>query len=238
MHATKAACDPPKEPKIDLKVSETLYKELKAEFPGYKRMDLVTYLIGFAAKEDQREDEAMGNFQEVIAKYPTSPLYGDAWMMVGEHWFGTGKNWEEAKDAYEHVPDSAATSDLATFKSAWSTGSSATDEAAELFKAVLDKRKQQELTGTAKQKLRSQSLAEEALDYLVVVFTEDRSLSAKEVFSFLQSINGEEYSHDVMIKVAESYASQPSTTGRTMRSSSSSTWIRTRSRRRSTSARS
>ncbi len=205
----KAACDPPKEPKIDLKESETLYKELKGEFPGYKRMDLVTYLIGFAAKEDQREDEAMGNFQEVIAKYPTSPLYGDAWMMIGEHWFGTGKNWEEAKDAYEHVPDSAATSDLATFKSAWcywKLGNSM--KAAELFKAVLDKRKQQELTGTAEQKRRSQSLAEEALDYLVVVFTEDRSLSAKEVFAFLQSINGEEYSHDVMIKVAESYASQ------------------------------
>jgi len=42
----------------------------------------------------------------------------------------------------------------------------------------------------------------------VVVFTEDRSISPKEVFDFLVSIDGEKYSRDVMIKVAESYGAQ------------------------------
>ena len=34
----------------------------------------------------RRSDE---RFQEVIDKYPNSPLYGDSWMMVGEHYFAT-----------------------------------------------------------------------------------------------------------------------------------------------------
>ena len=40
------------------------------------------------------------------------------------------------------------------------------------------------------------------------MFTEDRSISAQEVFDFLASIGGEKYSHDVLIKVAESYGAQ------------------------------
>jgi tetratricopeptide (TPR) repeat protein len=76
----KQQCEQPKEPRIDLREAETLYKDLHEHFPDFNRMDLVTYLIGFAAKEDAREDEAMKSFQEVIARFPRSPLYGDAWI--------------------------------------------------------------------------------------------------------------------------------------------------------------
>ena len=202
----KGDCDQPKEPRINLKESEALYVELHARFPQFRRMDLVTYLIGFAAKEDNREDEAMNKFQEVIEKYPQSPLFGDAWMMIGEHYFADSQ-WQKAMDAYRHVPDVAATNDLATFKIAWcewKLGDSMT--AAKDFKKVLDKRTKCEAESSHCNQ--QASLAQEALDYLVVVFTEDRSLSPKEVFDFLVSINGEQYSRDVMIKVAESYAGQ------------------------------
>ena len=205
---TKQACEQPKEPRIELKEAEGLYRELHDTYPQFRRMDLVTYLIGFAAKEDAREDEAMARFQEVIDKHPESPLYGDAWMMVGEHWFALGK-WTEARAAYKHIPDSAATSDLALFKTAWcewKLGDSET--AAKDFKLVLDKAIAAERTGTEAQRRRSASLRDEALEYLVVVFTEDRSISAKEVFDFLASIGGEKYSRDVLVKVAESYAGQ------------------------------
>jgi tetratricopeptide (TPR) repeat protein len=204
----KQECEQPKEPKIDLKDAEKLYKELYVQFPAFHRMDLVTYLIGFAAKEDSREDEAMAKFQEVIAKYPTSPLYGDAWMMVGEHEFSSAR-WQAAMDAYKHVPDGAATSDLATFKTAWcmwKLGDSM--GAAAKFTDLLKRRKKCEAGGITANCKRTNSLAEEALDYLVVVFTEDRSLAPQEVYDFLQSIGGDQYTRDVMIKVAESYASQ------------------------------
>lgn len=204
---SKASCgETPKEPRIDLKEAEGYYRELHDKYPQFRRMDLVTYLMGFAAKEDGREPEAMEHFQEVIDRFPKSALYGDAWMMVGEHHFALGK-WKEAKDAYVHVDASAATSDLAIFKTAWcewklgDTTAAATD-----FKRVLDKRYACKNQG-AKCK-RTANLAEEALEYLVVVFTEDRTLSAKEVFDFLVSIGGEQYSRDIMIKVAESYGGQ------------------------------
>ncbi len=205
---SKQQCEQPKEPRIELKEAEALYRELHDTFPSYRRMDLVTYLIGFAAKEDNREDEAMARFQEVIDKHPDSPLYGDSWMMVGEHWFGLQK-WTEARAAYKHIPDTAATSDLALFKTAWcewKLGNS--EQAAKDFKLVLDKAIEAERTGTEQQRRRSASLRDEALEYLVVVFTEDRSISAKEVFDFLASIGGEKYSRDVLVKVAESYAGQ------------------------------
>ena len=204
----KGDCDQPKEPKIELKEAEALYRELHDKHPTFRRMDLVTYLIGFAAKEDSREDEAMEKFQEVITKYPKSPLFGDSWMMIGEHYFATG-SWEKAKDAYSHIPDSATTSDLALFKIAWCEWKlGSTEQAAKDFKRVLDKADEAERTGTEAQRRRSASLRDEALEYLVVVFTEDRSISAQEVFDFLASIGGEKYSRDVMIKVAESYGAQ------------------------------
>jgi TolA-binding protein len=204
----KGDCDQPKEPKIELKEAEVLYRELHDKHPTFRRMDLVTYLIGFAAKEDSREDEAMDKFQEVITKYPKSPLFGDSWMMIGEHYFATGA-WEKAKDAYSHIPDSATTSDLALFKIAWCEWKlGSTEQAAKDFKRVLDKAVEAERSGTEAQRRRSASLRDEALEYLVVVFTEDRSISAQEVFDFLASIGGEKYSRDVMIKVAESYGGQ------------------------------
>jgi cellulose synthase operon protein C len=205
---SKAGCDQPKEPRIDLAEAEALYTELHDHHPDFRRMDLVTYLIGFAEKEAQHEDAALVRFNEVIEKFPKSPLYGDAWMMVGEHHFAAAE-WPKAMAAYQHIPDDAATSDLATFKVAWCEWKLGdTIQAAKDFKRVLDKAVAAERSGTEAQRRRSASLRDEALQYMVVVFTEDRSITPKEVFDFLVSIDGERYSRDVMVKVAESYAGQ------------------------------
>ncbi|MDB4953469.1 MAG: Tetratricopeptide 2 repeat protein [Myxococcales bacterium] len=204
----KGNCEQPKEPHIDLKEAEVLYRDLHESFPTFRRMDLVTYLIGFAAKEDLREDEAMGRFQEVIDRFPQSPLFGDAWMMIGEHYFANAQ-WEKAKEAYTHIDYNAPTADLALFKTAWCEWKlGQTEAAAKDFKKVLDKALEAERHGTLAQQQRSVNLRDQALEYLVVVFTEDRSISAKEVFDFLGSIGGEQYSGDILIRVAASYASQ------------------------------
>ena len=206
--ATKKDCTPPQEPRIDLKEAEGLYIELHDKHPDFRRMDLVTYLIGFAAKEAGREAVAMQKFEEVIERFPKSGLVGDAWMMIGEHYFALGE-WGKAKDSYGHISDDAATSDLAIFKVAWCEWKLNNPiQAAKDFKRVLDKADKAQREGTAAQRRRSGTLKEEALEYLVIVFTEDRSISPKEVFDFLVSIDGEKYSRDVMIKVAESYAAQ------------------------------
>lgn len=206
-------CNKIAEPRIELAEPAALYRDLHDHHPDFRRMDLVTYLIGFAEKEGGREEPAMGFFREVIERFPRSPLYGDAWMMIGEHHFASGA-WTEARDAYANVlaAPGAATYDLALFKTAWCNWKLGDVEtAARRFKEVLDLAVEAERSGTASQRRRRASLRDEALEYLVVVFTEDRTISAQEVFDFLASIGGERYSRDVLVKVAESYAGQGET---------------------------
>ncbi len=201
---------PPTEPRIDLSESEKLYKTLLHDHPDFRRADLVLYLVGFAAKEDGREDEAMGRFQEVIERFPGSPLYGDAWMMVGEHHFAA-LDWGKARAAYANILEhrSAATYDLALFKTAWCDWKLGdVDRAARRFKEVLDLAVESDRAGSASQRRRRSNLRDEALEYLVIVFTEDRAISAKEVFEFLAGIGGERYSRAVLIKVADAYLGQ------------------------------
>lgn len=205
----RCAADP-EEPRIDLKESEQLYTQILDGYPNFRRSDLVLYLVGFAAKEDGREDEAMARFQAVIERFPQSPLYGDAWMMVGEHHFAAGA-WDKARESYQNIlgDKSAATYDLALFKTAWCDWKLGdVDTAAKRFKEVLDLAVEADRSGTASQQRRRAGLRDEALEYLVIVFTEDRAISAKEVFDFLASIGGERYSRDVLIKVADAYLAQ------------------------------
>jgi cellulose synthase operon protein C len=208
--AGSPACAAVVEPRIDLHEPEKYYQELHDRHPDFRRADLVTYLLGFAAKEDNREAKAMTFFQEVITDHPTSPLYGDAWMMVGEHHFAA-LDWDKARAAYANIllDKTSATYDLAMFKTAWCDWKLGdVDTAARRFKEVLDLAVEADRSGTASQRRRRAGLKEEALEYLVVVFTEDKSISAKEVFDFLASIGGERYSLDVLVKVAESYSLQ------------------------------
>src|SRR5690606_9325732 len=111
---------PPKEPRINLGEPAELYKQILADHTAFRRTDLVLYLVGFAATENNQRDEAMGYYRQVIERFPDSPMYGDAWMMIGEHYFAALK-WEEARQAYANIlsrPD-APTFDLALFKTAW-----------------------------------------------------------------------------------------------------------------------
>jgi cellulose synthase operon protein C len=207
---SKGCARPPAEPRIDLREPEKLYRTLLAEHPDFARNDLAMFLVGFAAKEDEREDDAMQMFTGLIERYPQSPLYGDAWMMVGDHHFAREK-WSEARDAYANVlsrPD-AATYDVALFYTAWCDWKlGQVESAAKRFKEVLDLAVEAERAGSSSVRRRRASLRDEALEQLVVVFTEDRSISAKEVFDFLASIGGERYSRDVLVKVADSYVGQ------------------------------
>jgi len=199
----------PVEPRIDLSEPEKLYRTLLDDHPDFPHTDLALYLVGFAAKEDGREDEALTFFARVIKEHPTSPLFGDSWMMIGEHYFAAEK-WEDARGAYAKIltRSDAATYDLALFKTAWCDWKlgdvqAAADKLKELL-GVAAKAK----GGTRKKQQRTQNLVEEALDYLVIIFTEDRSITPQEIYDFLASIDDSTYARDVMIKVAEAYYGQ------------------------------
>lgn len=200
----------PKEPGLDLDEPAELYNTILTDHPTFRRTDLVLYLVGFAATEKGKQAEAMGYFNQVIERFPESPLYGDAWMMIGEHHFNASR-WEQAHQAYTNIlarPDSA-TYDVALFKTAWCDWKLGDiDTAKRRFTQVLDLAVEAETSGNEKTRKRREQLREEALDYLVIVFTEDRAVSAKDVYEFLSSIGGQRYSKDVLIRVAVAYQSQ------------------------------
>jgi cellulose synthase operon protein C len=200
---------PPVEPRLDLGESERLYRQLIADYPQFRRADLVLYLIGFAAKQDGREPDALEMFQRVIADHPTSPLFGDAWMMIGEHHFAA-EDWVKARAAYTQILDrpKAAVYDLALFKTAWCDWKlgdvdAATDKLKRLIGQFADA--PDDCRGGGRHRC---SLRDEALDYLVIIFTEDRSITPEEIHAFLASVGGDRYSRETLLKVAQAYAEQ------------------------------
>ena len=199
-----------REPEMDLSESEKLYKRILTGHKNYKRRDLVLYLVGFAAREDGRTEEALGYFKQVITEHQDSPLYGDSWMMIGENSFSLGR-WADAREAYARVLDrpDAPAYDLALFKSAWCDWKlGETDRAARRFKQVLDLAAEAEKSGTERERRRRTQLRDEALDYLVVVFSEDEKVGPKDVYDFLASIGGEEYSVAILARLAEAFFNQ------------------------------
>jgi len=198
---------PPKEPRLDLSASAKYYNTLLRDHPRFRRTDLVLYLVGFAAKEAGKNRESRGYFTRVIKRFPQSRLYGDAWMMIGEYYFAARK-WTRARQAYSHILSrpKAATYDLALFKTAWCDWKLGDHKlAARRFKQVLDLAEQAKRSGNIRLRRRRAQLRDQALDYLVIVFTEDQTISAKEIYDFLASIGGERYSHDVLVRVADAY---------------------------------
>ena len=207
----RATCGaPPHEPELDLAEPEALYKSILDHHPDYPRTDLVLYLVGFAAREDGRTEEALAYFQRVIAEHPRSPLYADAWMMIGENQFAL-THWQEARAAYAHVLErpGAASFDLALFKSAWCDWKlGEMDRAARRFKLVLDLAAEAERSGSERERRRRSQLRDEALEYLVVVFSEDERVAPRDVYDFLASIGGERYSEAVLVRLADLFFDQ------------------------------
>lgn len=202
--------NPPKEPRLDFRESADLYRAILADHPDFRRTDLVLYLVGFAEREAGRAADSLEYFRKVISDHPQSPLYGDSWMMIGEYHFAKFE-WSPARDAYGKVlerPD-APTYDLALFKTAWCDWKLGDIELAKKrFKLVLDLAVEAERTGNAQLQRRRKQLRDEALEYLVIVFTEDETIGAKDIYEFLASIGGERYSYDVLVRVADAYYAQ------------------------------
>jgi cellulose synthase operon protein C len=204
---TDTPCPPM--PSLDIGRSERLYKRLAERHPTYPRSDLVLYLLGFAAHEDGRGDEALQWLERVVAEHPTSPVLPDAWMMIGEHHFQS--DFAAARAAYLKVLEhkSSPVYDLALFKTAWCDWKLGdTKRAAERFKEVLDLATEAEKAGTVAQKKRSVQLRDEALDYLTLLFTEDESVTAADAYSFLASIGGQKYSREVLGRLADTFHGQ------------------------------
>jgi TolA-binding protein len=210
-------CKTPAQPQIDLRSAQGLYTKLIAEYPQFRKLDAVRYLLGFSLRSEGRLQEALVQFKAILKDYPQSRFRPDAWMAVAESRFYDDQDYRGALSGYEEVlrfTDSPLY-DLALFKTAWCYWKMGeTDKAARRFKEVLDLGQGQQQKGTRKDQLtkegqkRLQELKGEALDYLVQIFTEDERKGAKEAYDFLSSIGGAAYSRKVITKLADTFFTQ------------------------------
>ncbi len=200
---------PPEEPQLDLTGSQAIYTRLIGEYPGFRKLDTVRYLYAFSLREQGKSDEAQAQFRAIIEKHPRSTFVPDSWLAVGDHRFYGGNDWATALDAYEHVlryPSSDSYA-MALFKSAWchwKLGDSAS--AIARFKEVLDQGTAPETDEASRKRLAD--LREEALEYLVQVISEDEKNTPKDIYDFLASIDGAQYSRKVLVRLGEAYEAQ------------------------------
>jgi TolA-binding protein len=214
----KGACRPLPQPNLDLTSSQGLYRRLLTEYPKFRKSDAVLYLYGFSLRSEGRQGEALTQFKRILNEHPESRFRPDAWMAVAESRFYDDTDYKGALAGYDEVlkfPDSPLY-DLALFKTAWcywKLGDS--DRAARRFKEVLDlgsgatatsQARAHQLTESGRKRL--EELKGEALEYLVMVFTEDEKKGPKDAFDFLASIGGAGYSRKVLAKLADTFYAQ------------------------------
>lgn len=212
-HGDRSQCRavPKRQPRLDLSQAQGVYDRLIREYPRFRKIDTVLYLYAFSLRDQGRIADATRYFQRLLDGYPTSRFIADAWMAVAEFRFYEQQDFRSALAAYEKVLQYPRSSlyDLALFKTAWcywKVGD--TTRSAQRFKDVLDLSRQKEAGRSGVEQKRAADLQGQAMEYLVELFTEDDTKSARDAFEFLAQIGGSDYSQKILSRLAETVFDQ------------------------------
>ncbi len=211
-HADRAECPkvPHRPPTIDLSRAQATYLQLIDQYPKFRKIDTVIYLYAFSLRDQGKLGESIRYFQIILDKYPRSRYIADAWMAIAEYRFYEQQDYKTSLEAYEKVLEHPQSTlyDLALFKTAWCYWKLGdTTKSALRFKDVLDLAKKKAGRSEEQQK-RAEELQGEALDYLVELFTEDDTKTARDAFEFLAQIGGKQYSRKVLKQLADTVFDQ------------------------------
>lgn len=197
-------------PAADYQVSIGLYDRILQTHREFGRYDFVLYLKAYLLVDSGKLEEALVLYRQILAEFPQSRFVPDAHMALAETFFNGTFDYPAAFAEYELVMQHRDSElyDIALFKSAWCLWRmNRSRDAAQRFRQVLDLAQQTRgLSGA--QVRRRQELQDEALNYLIQVFTEDESNTAADVFRFLQEIGGERYAKTVLARLSETFFDQ------------------------------
>ncbi len=197
-------------PEARIEVPLAIYDRLLKKHRDFSRYDLVLYMKAYALAEAGRMREALVEYRRILDEMPGSRFRPDAHMAVAE-WFFSGENdYAAALAQYELVlryPESEL-SDLALFKSAWCLWKlGRTTDAALRFRQVLDLGgKLSSVQGERRKRLLE--LQDEALQYLIQVFTEDEHNTAADLHKFLREIGGDKYAVQMLKRLSRAFFDQ------------------------------
>jgi TolA-binding protein len=197
-------------PSADVSVALGLYDRLLQKHRDFDRSDLVLYMKAYALLEGNRMGEALECYKRILDEFPDSRFRPDAHMAFAESYFNGSHDFAAAYKRYQEVlkyPESEL-ADVALFKSAWCLWKLGRDqEAAKLFREVLDLGGKSDSVSAERRKRRLE-LQDEALEYLIQVFTEDERNSAADLQKFLVGIGGEQYAGRVLRRLSRTYFDQ------------------------------
>jgi len=97
--------EPPPEPQRDDSKPIALYRRLLSDFPGYRFLDGVQYLLAYSLGDTGQPEESMRAYAELIERYPQSTFVPEAWVRLGDFWFDDLRagSLRKAADAYSHL---------------------------------------------------------------------------------------------------------------------------------------
>jgi len=196
-------------PRPDYAVSVALYDRILDNHRDFDRLDLVLYMKAFAMREAGLDTVALELYRQILERFPNSRFVPDAHMALAEERFAAA-DFAGALERYDRVV-AYRDSDfygLALFKGAWCLWRmNRRTEAATRFRQVLDLGRGGGRVSAA-QRSRLRELQSEALEYLIQVFTEDESNTARDLFTFLEEIGGERYADRVLVRLASRFYEQ------------------------------
>ena len=197
------------EPSPDYRPAIELYDRILTLHRNFPRYDFVLYMKAYALTELGDAEGALALYHRIVDEFPESRFVPDAHMAFAETSFAN-TDFARALPEFEQVMSyrDSELYDMALFKSAWCLWRlNRTTEAATRFRQVLDLGNAT-ATLSADQRRRLRELQNEALDYLIQVFTEDERNTARDVFRFLQEIGGEQYAERVLTRLSLTYMDQ------------------------------
>ena len=96
------------------------YQRILAEFPEFSDADKVLFFLAHEYRELGRYDEMIQSYEQLVGKYPKSPLVLDAYLVLGDYRFDK-QDLIGAKRYYQKIIDSPKSSShpMAHFKMGW-----------------------------------------------------------------------------------------------------------------------
>jgi TolA-binding protein len=197
-------------PTAESSVALALYERLLTKHKDFDRLDLVLYMKAYALMEAGRMSDALLSYKRILDEFPNSRFRPDAHMAFAESYFNGSHDFAAALARYREVlqyPESEL-ADLALFKSAWCLWKlGQVQEAATRFREVLDLDGKLK-TASADRRRRLSELQDEALEYLIQLFTEDERNSAADLHKFLKGIGGDQYAGRVLRRLSRTFFDQ------------------------------
>jgi TolA-binding protein len=97
-----------------------LYREIRDQYPKYKRMPEVLFALGQSYWSDGRFQSAIEVYADLIRNFKGSPLLSEAWLAFGEFYFQEG-DVNKALKSYENAAEDKRSRvyGFALYKQAW-----------------------------------------------------------------------------------------------------------------------